>query len=148
MNLDRILPIAAPLLRRALKSQQTQRRIRFETVPRVPGRVVFLGDSLTTMTAWDDWFPELRTSNRGIGGEAICHVLTRLESAIVPPMAISLLIGTNDLHGLGESADVDRIAEQMQRLVQRIRGMAPAAPLLKNRRLASINAFPATAFSG
>ncbi len=132
MNFDRILPIAAPLLRRALRSKQALRRTQFEAVPRSPGRVVFLGDSITEWTAWEDWFPQLRTTNRGIAGQAICDVQARLDSAIVEPKAVSLLIGTNDLHGLGQSSNVDRIADQMRRLVHSIRAMAPSASLLIN----------------
>ncbi len=132
MNLDRIVPILAPLIRRASKSKHKARRIQFETVPRTPGRVLFLGDSITEWTAWEDWFPELRTTNRGVAGQAICGVMTRLDSAIVEPKAISLLIGTNDLHGLGQSPDVDQITEQMRVLVRRICEMAPSAPLFIN----------------
>lgn len=132
MNLDRILPIAAPLIGRALRSKQALRRAQFKKVPGASGRVVFLGDSITEWTAWEDWFPELRTTNRGIGGEAICDVRARLDSAIVGPKAVSLLIGTNDLHGLGQSSDVDQIADQMRSLVQCIRVMAPSASLLIN----------------
>jgi hypothetical protein len=132
VNFDRTLPIVAPLLRRALRSRQTLRRTQFETVPRAPGRVIFLGDSITEWAAWEDWFPELRTTNRGIAGQAICDVQVRLESAIVEPKAVSLLIGTNDLHGLGQSSSVGQIAEQMRTLVHSIRAMAPSASLLIN----------------
>ncbi len=47
-------------------------------------------------------------------------------------LAVSLLIGTNDLHGLGRSTDIEDIAIQMRELVRRIRGSAPDAPLLVN----------------
>jgi lysophospholipase L1-like esterase len=129
MNLDRILPVFAPLLRRSLRSKQRAREAQFAAVPRSPDRVVFLGDSITEWTAWEDWFPELPTTNRGIGGQAICDVMGRLDSAIVAPRAISLLIGTNDLHGLGESSEVSAIISQMDELVDRIRTLAPSSPL-------------------
>ncbi len=132
MNLDRILPPFSPLLRWALRSKQAQREAQFSGVSLAPGRVVFLGDSITEWTAWEDWFPELPTTNRGIGGQAITHIHARLATAIHEPKAISLLIGTNDLHGLGQSTDVDSIAEQMSSLVREIRRMAPDAALLIN----------------
>jgi lysophospholipase L1-like esterase len=84
------------------------------------------------MTDWGDWFPELRTMNRGIGGQAIRDLLTRLQTALIEPTAISLMIGTNDLHGLGGSTKVEDIANQMQSLVQNIQSMAPTAPLFVN----------------
>lgn len=129
MNLDRILPVFAPLLRRALRTTQQRRENHFATVPAAPGRVVFLGDSITEMTDWGDWFPELRTMNRGIGGQAICNLLPRLHTALIQPKAVSLMIGTNDLHGLGQSTKPEDIADQMHALVQQIRSMAPNAPL-------------------
>ena len=115
-----------------MRSTQAKREALFEGESPAPGRVVFLGDSITEWTAWDDWFPELATTNRGIGGQAICDVMARLDTAVVAPRAISLMIGTNDLHGLGNSSKVPEIAEQMRALVQRIRSMAPTAALLIN----------------
>ena len=132
MHLDRILPLVSPLLRCALRPKQAQREAQFTAVPPAPGRVVFLGDSITEWTEWQDWFPELATINRGIGGQAICDVQARLQSALVKPKAVSLLIGTNDLHGLGKSSDVEKIAEQMSELVQSIRSMSPATSLFVN----------------
>jgi len=129
MNLDRILPLFAPLLKRVLRANQARRAARFAAVPPARGRVVFLGDSITEGTAWEDWFPELRTANRGIGGHAICDVASRLDNATTEPAAISLLIGTNDLHGLGTSSAVPDIAAQMDGLVRQIRARAPLAPL-------------------
>jgi lysophospholipase L1-like esterase len=132
MNLDRILPFFAPLLRRVLRSTQKRREAHFEAVPAASGRLVFLGDSITEMTDWGDWFPELRTMNRGIGGQAICDLLPRLHTALIEPKAVSLMIGTNDLHGLGKSSKVEDIADQMRVLVQKIQSMAPSATLLVN----------------
>jgi lysophospholipase L1-like esterase len=132
LNLDRILPVVAPLLRRALRSPQARRETHFKSVPAAPGRVVFLGDSITEMTDWGDWFPELRTMNRGIGGQAICDVALRLDTALIAPKAISLMIGTNDLHGLGKSSNIEDIADQMRALVQQIQHMAPSVPLFIN----------------
>ncbi len=132
MNLDRILPIFAPVLRRALRPKQKAREAQFAAVPKSPDRVVFLGDSITEWTGWEDWFPDLRTTNRGIGGQAICDVMLRLDSALVKPRAISLLIGTNDLHGLGNSREVGAIIAQMDDLIHQIRVLAPESPLFVN----------------
>ncbi len=132
VNLDHLLPLASPILRRALRAKQAAREAQFAATGIAPGRVVFLGDSITEWTPWEDWFPELPTANRGIGGQAICDVLARLHTAIAEPRAVSLLIGTNDLHGLGKSSDVDDIADQMDDLASHIRLMAPSAPLFIN----------------
>jgi lysophospholipase L1-like esterase len=132
MNLDRILPPLAPAVRHLLARKQAQREAQFAAAPPAPGRVVFLGDSITEWTAWEDWFPNLKTTNRGIGGQAIRDVMARLDTAIIAPRAVSLLIGTNDLHGMGASKRVEAIAAQMDDLVGAIRDRAPDAVLLIN----------------
>jgi lysophospholipase L1-like esterase len=124
--------LVAPLLRRSLRARQSAREAQFAAAPPTPGRVVFLGDSITQGLAWEDWFPELRTTNRGVGGQTIRDVLGRLDTAIVSPVAVSLLIGTNDLSGLGRSATPVEVAAQMDELIRRVRTLAPAARLLVN----------------
>lgn len=108
------------------------RCLQFEALPKVRDRVVFLGDSITDGGLWDEWFPELPTQNRGIAGDSVTGVLERLDSAIYEPRAVSVLIGTNDLSGLGRSHRVEDIAEQMDELLSRIGTMAPEAPLFVN----------------
>ena len=131
-NLDRILPTVAPALRQIMWRVKEDRRATFEALPPAAGRVVFLGDSITEGGMWEEWFPELRTANRGVGGDAVRDVLGRLHSAIHEPAAVSLMVGTNDLHGLGRSSNVAGVATQTRELVGLIRQKAPSAPLLIN----------------
>ena len=131
-NLDRFMPVIAPLLRGVIAGSQSARRSQFSALPPCPDRVLFLGDSITEQGVWDEWFPELPTLNRGIGGETVGQVTARLDSAIMAPRAISLLIGTNDLGGLGASRKVEDIAGHMRKLAQSIRERAGAAPLFIN----------------
>ena len=77
-------------------------------------------------------FPDLPTVNRGIGGETTTDLLERLDDAVVEPRAVSLLIGTNDLHGPRSGRDLHSIAERARHIVARIRHRAPEAPLLVN----------------
>jgi lysophospholipase L1-like esterase len=129
LNLQTLLsPLAKPFLRRSKAMRGSQ----FEFLPAVPGRVVFLGDSITEGGCWDEWFAELPTCNRGINGDTVAGVSARLASALNEPQAVSLLIGTNDLGGMGETRDVDRIAEQVRELILALRQEAPAATLLVN----------------
>lgn len=132
MNLDRILPPVAPVLRQALRPFKARRRAALRAAPGRPGDAVFLGDSITAMGHWAELFPGLSTTNQGVNGETISEVATRLDAAIDHPAVVSLLIGTNDLHGLGPSKEPAVIADQLEDLVQRIRQMAPEAPLLLN----------------
>jgi lysophospholipase L1-like esterase len=115
-----------------MSSSIAMRRSQFEMLPKATGRVVFLGDSITEFGIWHEWFPELATLNRGVGGDTIGGVLTRLEAALHEPTAISLLIGTNDLSGFGTSHKVADIAAQMDTLLGRIKSLAPQAPLHVN----------------
>ena len=108
------------------------RQTQFEELPASPGHVVFLGDSITDQGIWHEWFPELATLNRGISGDTVGGVLSRLETALNAPTAVSLLIGTNDLSGFGNSHKVDDIATQMDMLLARILQQAPNALLLVN----------------
>jgi lysophospholipase L1-like esterase len=93
---------------------------------------VFLGDSITEGGDWNEFFPELRTLNRGIGGDSVAGVRGRLAGALHQPVAISLLVGTNDLHGLGKTRDIDGIAEQFRDLVTNINLIVPTIPLFVN----------------
>ena len=91
-NLDRLLPIIVPVLRPLLGSTQRGRRSQFEALPRLSDRVLFLGDSITEQGIWAEWFPELQTLNRGIGGDPISGLLARLASD--DDLDATILIGT------------------------------------------------------
>lgn len=132
MNTDRIAPLITPILRRMLAGPQAARRSQFDHLLPATGRIVFLGDSITEQGMWDEWFPEWPVINRGIGGDTAGGVTKRLDSAINGPLAVSLLIGTNDLTGLGRSRDVGAIAAQVRLLVRRIRDRAPEAHIVIN----------------
>ena len=133
MNSDRIYSVVIPVVRRMVKGRLgSGRRRYFEAVPVPPGRVLFLGDSLTEGGLWPDLFPDLATSNRGIGGEATYDLVERLDAAINDPVAVSLLIGTNDLHGPRDLRATAQIAERTDEIIRRIRESAPAALLLVN----------------
>ena len=81
---------------------------------------MFLGDSITEGGLWDAWFQELPALNRGIGGDTTEDILARLDSAIDQPTAVSLLIGTNDLHGFPRLPDLDGVASRLRQIMGRI----------------------------
>lgn len=109
-----------------LETSMAMRASQFARLTTPTGRLIFLGDSITEGGLWDEWFPEARPVNRGIGGNTIGDVLGRLDTAIDSPAAVFLLIGTNDL-SMGRSAH--QVAADMRRLVAAIRHRAPSAPL-------------------
>jgi lysophospholipase L1-like esterase len=133
VNSDRIYSVLVPVLRSTVKSRMgAGRRRYFDAVPVPPGRVLFIGDSITEGGLWGDLFPELPTSNRGIGGEATYDLLERVDAAINAPVAVSLMIGTNDLHGPRRYRGTAQIAARLEEIVRRIRDSAPDATLLVN----------------
>ncbi len=132
MNTDRLFLTFTPLLKKVIGPTARRRLARFRSVPVTPGRVVFLGDSITEGGTWEELFPELPTLNRGIGGDSTEDVLARLDEAINAPAAVNLLIGTNDLHLGPRLSDLDGIATRVGQIVSRIQQKAPAASIYLN----------------
>ena len=73
--------------------------LRLEAQPRVPGRVVFLGDSITDIWKLDKFFPGKPYVNRGISGQTTPQMLVRMYPDVIDldPDAVILLAGTNDI---------------------------------------------------
>ena len=86
-----------------------------------------LGDSITEFGNWDEWLPDVPIANRGIGGEISSQVLARLRSAIDQPLAVFLLVGTNDL-----AFDVAQpeIARNVAAILEGIERVAPGTPVV------------------
>jgi lysophospholipase L1-like esterase len=61
--------------------------------------VVFIWDSITAAGEWSEFFPLMRTANRGVGSDQSSDVLLRLESIYsVKPKIAFLMMGINDIH--------------------------------------------------
>ncbi len=67
--------------------------------PATPGRVVFLGDSITDGWRLNEYFPTQDYVNRGISGQVTGEMLGRLKADVLDlkPAAVVILAGTNDL---------------------------------------------------
>jgi len=92
--------------------------------------VVFLGDSITQ--GWKSLgqdFPNLKTVNRGIGGDTTRGVLYRLDPDVLSlqPKAVVLLIGTNDI---GNGADPSDVADNIQAIIKAIHYKYPHIPVV------------------
>ena len=131
VRLDRVLDLAGPQLLARSRGPAARRRGLFR-VPAPPGRVVFLGDSITEGGLWEELFPDLWILNRGIGGDTTVDLRERLDDAINEPRVVSLLIGTNDLHGPRPRRDLDAIAARCQDIVERVRDRAPGVGVILN----------------
>lgn len=76
----------------------THRTSLFEKSEATSGAVVFLGDSITEMCEWQEFFPEKKVLNRGISGDDTFGVINRLSGIIrLKPEKIFIAIGVNDL---------------------------------------------------
>ncbi|HEX5433349.1 MAG TPA: SGNH/GDSL hydrolase family protein [Candidatus Angelobacter sp.] len=73
--------------------------LRLEAQPRGPGRVVFLGDSITDIWKLDKFFRGKPYVNRGISGQTTPQMLVRMYPDVIDlkPDAVILLAGTNDI---------------------------------------------------
>ncbi|HEX3794088.1 MAG TPA: GDSL-type esterase/lipase family protein [Acidimicrobiales bacterium] len=98
----------------------------FERMPVRPGDIVFLGDSITHMGTWDEWFPDRPVRNFGISGDKTAGVLKRVGQVSHEPAAVFLMIGTNDV-GEGESAAAT--VKNVEGIVAAIRAQCPNATL-------------------
>jgi lysophospholipase L1-like esterase len=73
--------------------------VQLKAAPRDPGRVVFMGDSITDGWKLDQYFPGKPFVNRGIGGQTTAQMLVRFYPDVIAlqPAAVVILAGTNDI---------------------------------------------------
>lgn len=64
----------------------------------VPGKIVFLGNSITEGGKWKQLLKDSTVINRGIAGDNTFGLLARIDEIIkLKPSSLFVLIGTNDL---------------------------------------------------
>lgn len=106
---------------------QRMRASQFALLGAPPGHVVFLGDSITQGGLWQEWFAGAPVLNRGIDGETSADLLRRVDSAVLDPLAVFLLIGTNDLTS---GVPLQQIIENVGVLLAEIQRRAPGTPVV------------------
>ncbi len=90
--------------------------------------LAFVGDSITAAGAWQEWFPDRRTHNLGVGGNTTDDVIARLDDIVsVHPDAVALLIGTNDL---GTRKSVEHLVRNIEFLMVSLRRDLPGTRML------------------
>lgn len=85
--------------------------------------VAFLGDSLTDGYPVQDWYPQYKVVNRGIGADSTWGLEERLDCSAydVNPKVIVLLIGINNL---------DTMLQNYERIVQKIKQNLPNTKII------------------
>jgi lysophospholipase L1-like esterase len=138
-------------------SQYTPERLaQFALEPIIPGKIIFLGDSITQM---GDWRKELNDSsviNRGVGGDMTSRVLRRLKDITDRnPSKVFILLGINDIRKnlpdiviVGNYLKIVReIHSKCPRTIIYVQGVLPLNPVLsrvqrhyeKQQRILALN---------
>jgi len=93
---------------------------RLEAQPTPPGRVVFLGDSITEGWDLNRDFPGKPYVNRGISGQTTPQMLVRMFPDVIDlhPAAVILLAGTNDISANTGPETLRMIEENIQAITE------------------------------
>ena len=99
----------------------------FRAEPIIPGKIIFLGNSLTEMGPWRSLLEDSSVINRGIGGDVSFSILARLDDITVrKPSKLFIMAGINDLSkGIPESV----IAGNYLKIIQELRKESPSTEL-------------------
>ena len=90
----------------------------FENFP-TSADVVFIGDSITEGGEWSDFFPNMATSNRGIGSDKTSDVLKRIDSILaVRPKVAFIMLGINDIYS---DIAIDEVVTNYRSIVSTLR---------------------------
>jgi lysophospholipase L1-like esterase len=89
----------------------------------VPGKIVFLGNSITEGGKWKQLLKDSTIINRGISGDNTFGVLARLNEVLkLKPASLFVLIGTNDL---SKKIPDEAIIENIFTIVSKIKAGSP-----------------------
>lgn len=97
--------------------------------PPQPGAVLFVGSSSVRLWDLPEWFPDLRTVNRGFGGSTIIDAVHFVDTLVVKhrPAVIVFYAGDNDL-AAGLSAE--QVHRDFQEFVKVVRAELPETPIV------------------
>lgn len=95
----------------------------FSKLTITPKDIVFIGNSITNGTEWNELFPRKHVKNRGISGDTSEGVYDRLDPVVKgKPAKIFILIGINDI---SRGIEVETIVQNMKRIVEKIQTESP-----------------------
>jgi len=104
-----------------------QRVAIFEKEPVVPGRIIFLGNSITQIGDWKKLLNDSSVINRGIAGDVTFGVLKRLDDVTRrQPSKLFLLIGINDI---GKDIPDAVIADNIRKIIVRVQAESPSTKI-------------------
>ena len=93
---------------------------RLKQLPPDPGRVVFLGDSITDGWKLAQFFPGKPYVNRGISGQPTPQMLVRVFPDVIAlkPAALLVFAGTNDIAGNTGPSTLTMIEDNLQAITE------------------------------
>ena len=93
---------------------------RLKQLPPDPGRVVFLGDSITDGWKLAQFFPGKPYVNRGISGQTTPQMLVRVFPDVIAlkPAALLVFAGTNDIAGNTGPSTITMIEDNLQAITE------------------------------
>src|SRR6478672_8909321 len=93
---------------------------RLKQLPPEPGRVVFLGDSITDGWKLAQYFPGKPYVNRGISGQTTPQMLVRMFPNVIAlkPAALLVYAGTNDIAGNTGPSTLAMIEDNLQAIAE------------------------------
>ena len=104
-----------------------QRMAIFEKEPIVPGRIIFLGNSITQIGDWKKLLNDSTVINRGIAGDITFGVLKRLDDVTRrQPSKLFLLIGINDI---GKDIPDAVIADNIRKIIVHVQAESPSTKI-------------------
>lgn len=116
-----------------------QRVANFRSYPNSPTDIVFLGNSITDFTDWNELLQLPEARNRGISGDITFGVLERLDEVTEGrPAKVFVLIGINDIsRNIPDSVIIDNY----KKIIQRIKNASPKTRIYFNTLLPVNNSF-------
>lgn len=93
---------------------------RLRQQPADPGRVVFIGDSITDYWPLAEAFPGQPYINRGIAGQTTSQMVARMFSDVIAlkPAAVVILAGTNDISRATGAVTAEMVEFNLQAMAQ------------------------------
>lgn len=96
---------------------------KFKKETALPGKIVFLGNSITEGGNWKRLLKDSTIINRGIAGDNTFGMLARLDEVVaLKPSSLFILIGTNDL---SKKIPVEAIIENIFAIVSQVKAGSP-----------------------
>lgn len=96
---------------------------KFKKEPVVPGKIVFLGNSITEGGKWKQLLKDSTVINRGISGDNTFGAMARIDEIIkLKPSSLFVLIGTNDL---SKKIPDEAILENIFSIISKVKAGSP-----------------------